>query len=225
MSWKPFKKPKTKDYECIFFNVDGEEHRFEIPFRPLDLTSTKITTSFGYAADGTRSSNQWQLKKRKTIIGEGLLDDFASLSVIGDKSFRTRELSFTICAKENTIDQDDREKRYLEDQQRYHEVNCSGVSRIELAKEVGVPHCYIVKNHIDIFLDSEKIDELYENIVFGEENQLWFSIQFWKIYCKNDFEFQKDHFQFLLCPSENGDVSKPQIAEGRLRSLDLTKSH
>ena len=40
MKW--YKKPDTQDYECIFFEKNGTEVRYELPFRKLEIEVIEI---------------------------------------------------------------------------------------------------------------------------------------------------------------------------------------
>ena len=91
-------------------------------------------------------------------------------------------------------------------------------------RERGYPDCLLSKDGLDISLDLDNMEEMYNKIVFGGDIKISFSVQLWKIYCKKDDYYQKNYFEFLLCPNEEGDVDNPQYAEGRLSSLTLRKT-
>ena len=223
MSWRPHRKLKTEDYECVFFNVDGVEHRFEIPFRTLDLTCTKISTSIFDVRDHLPATGKWGLKRKKVIHGTASLDDLASIGIIGNDEFKLTQVKFSIHPKESSPEDELREKAYLAEQDKFHFENTIELPLQQTQRTQGVPNCFLVRDSIDVLMDSLRLEEIYQNLVFGGATHFKFSIQFWKIYCQKDLEVQRNNFKFLLCPSEDGDVWRPQIAEGRLFHLALTK--
>jgi hypothetical protein len=168
--------------------------------------------------------DQWRLKEKQTIHGMALIDDHGCIKIIGNTDFIANQVRFSINPKADDPIRSEWEKKYLEEQEQYHNENVLHLPMLPVQRERGVPDCYLVKDGLDIFIEPNELEKLYQSVVFGGAHELKFSIKFWKLYCHNDFESQKINFDFLQCPSEDGDVTNPQMSEGRLAYLALTKN-
>ena len=231
MKW--YRKPDTKDYECIFFDKNGTEIKYELPFRKLEIEVVEIAArenlNRGYIFhDGT-----FPLSSRLFLSGKASLSNGDFVTIIGRDDFRASDIVFQFLPLEDNDEYQNWSKAVLKQQDDKFANACDAVGAKLRQREKGVPDSTLVfldgnsnlgtSNHLqlDMSLPSDALGRIHRRVVDGKIKSIQIYLQFWDIFCENDYEFQRERFNFMLCPSEEDGIARPMPARGYISTMLL----
>lgn len=231
MKW--YKKPDTKDYECVFFETNGTEVRYELPFRKLEIKVTEIAAKENLNRGHILPDGTLPLSSGLYLRGNANLNNGDFVSIIGRDDFRESSLVFQFLPLVDGDDYQNWAKAVLKHQNDKFIKACSAVGLALPQREKGVPDSSLVflegnpnlgtSDHLqlDISLPVDALSRIHRQVADGKIKSILIYLQLWDIYCEKDYESQREGFNFMLCPSEEDEVDSAIPARGYISSMLL----
>lgn len=232
MKW--YKKPDTKDYECIFCKKDGMEVRYELPFRKLEIEVSEIAAKENLNRGYIFHDGTLPLSSRLFLRGKANLSNGDFITIIGRDEFYASSIVFQFLPLLDDDDYRSWANAVLKRQNDQFKKACDSTGGFALPqREKGVPDSSLVfingnsnlgtSDHLqlDMSLPSDALSRIHRQVVDKRIRSIRIYLQCWDIYCERDPEFQRVGFNFMLRPSEEGDISSPMPASGYISSMLL----
>ena len=232
MKW--YKKPDTQDYECIFFEKNGTEVRYELPFRKLEIEVIEIAAKENLNRGHIFHDGTLPLSSRLFLTGKANLSNGDFITIIGRDDFRASSVVFQFLPLLENDEYRSWAKAVLKGQNDQFIKACDAAGGLRLPqREKGVPDSRLVfeegnsylgtSDHLqlDMRLPSDALSRIHRLAVDKKIKSIRIDLQCWDMYCEKDSEVQIKGFNFMLRPSKEGEFGSSVEACGYISTMLL----
>jgi|GEM_PF-2925066 len=204
MKW--YKKPDTEDYESIFFEKNGAESRYELPFRKMECEVIEIAAKENLNRGHIFHDGTLPLSSRLFLRGKANICNGDFVTIIGRDDFRTSSMVFQFLPLLDDDEYRSWANAVLKRQNDGFKKACESKGARLPQREKGVPDSTLAfldgksglgtSDHLqlDMELPSDALSRIHRAVINGQLRSIRIYLQLWDIYCEKDYEIQSHGF-------------------------------